>query len=65
MKFPLGMLVMTREVNDLVAVDTPFAKFVLQSISRHANCDWGTLPPEDIQENNRSLKEELRLLSAY
>lgn len=63
--FSLGTIVWTRGVNDLIAVDAQFTKFVLQSVSRHANYDWGNLPPEDIQENNRSLKEELRLLSAY
>ena len=65
MKFPLGQVVWTRGVNDMVAENEAFAKFVTQSLVRHARGDWGNLAPEDIEENNLSLKEELRLLSAY
>ena len=63
--FPLGQLVMTRGVNDLVADDEAFAKFVMTSITRHRSGDWGNLTDEDIQENELSLKEGYRLLSAY
>ena len=52
MKFPLGKLVWTRGVNDRVAVDAPFAKFVVESLNRHANCDWGELSAEDKREND-------------
>ena len=52
MKFPLGRIVWTRGVNDRVAVDTPFAKFVMDSLKRHANCDWGELSAEDKREND-------------
>ena len=65
MKFPLGRIVWTRGVNDRVAVDTSFAKFVVNSLKRHANGDWGELSPEDKRENNFSLDKELRLLSSY
>jgi hypothetical protein len=65
LKFPLGQTVMTRGVNDLVAENTAFAKFVMQSLIRHAQGDWGSLSKEDIQENELSLKEGLRLLSVY
>jgi hypothetical protein len=34
-------------------------------LDRHANGDWGDVPPEDIKENDFSLKHGLRLLSAY
>lgn len=40
-KFPLGKLLMTRGVNDRVADDTQFAKFVIESLRRHARGDWG------------------------
>ena len=63
--FPLGQLVMTRGVNDLVVDDEVFAKFVMTSITRHRSGDWGNLTDEDIQENELSLKEGYRLLSAY
>lgn len=64
-KFPLGRLVMTRRVSALVAEDEAFAKFTLDSLRRHAQGDWGTLSEEDKQENELSLKEGLRLFSAY
>ena len=65
MKFPLGRVVWTRGVNDLVAVDSSFAKFVMDSLKRHANCDWGELAVEDKRENDFSLDKQLRLLSSY
>ncbi|MFC1909709.1 hypothetical protein ACFLXC_00210, partial [Chloroflexota bacterium] len=63
--FPLGQLVMTRGVNDLVAEDEAFAKFVTESLNRHVKGDWGNLTDEDKQENELSLKEGFRILSAY
>ena len=65
MKFALGKTVWTRGINDLVAVDESFAKFVLESLSRHASCDWGELSDADKQENDYSLDKDLRILSAY
>uniref|UniRef100_A0A6M3LX93 Uncharacterized protein n=1 Tax=viral metagenome TaxID=1070528 RepID=A0A6M3LX93_9ZZZZ len=64
-KFPLGQIVMTRGVNDLVAENTEFAKFTIESLRRHAGGDWGDLGPEDKRENEYSLTRHLRLLSAY
>ena len=63
--FNLGSLVMTRGVADLVAENQAFAKFALESLARHARGDWGTVPEEDKKENELSLKEGFRLLSAY
>ena len=34
-------------------------------LARHVNGDWGELSPEDIKENQFSLKHGFRLLSAY
>jgi len=64
-KFPLGQIVMTRGVNDLVAENTEFAKFALESLRRHASGDWGDLGPEDKKENEYALGKHLRLFSAY
>jgi len=65
MKFSLGRIVWTRGVNDLVADDIVFAKFVMDSLKRHANCDWGELSQDDKKENDFSVGKELRLLSSY
>ena len=32
---------------------------------RHVTGDWGDLPEEDIEENQRSLEQDLRIFSAY
>lgn len=56
---------MTRGVADKLADDSIFAGFVLESIRRHGNADWGDLGEEDKRENDFSLHNDLRLLSAY
>jgi len=48
-----------------VADDERFAKFVFDSLKRHANGDWGDLIDGDKQENELSLKEDIRIFSAY
>ena len=55
----------TRGVYDLACEDPDFAKFAQQSLNRHVKGDWGNLSDEDKQENELSLKEGYRLLSAY
>lgn len=34
-------------------------------LSRHAQGDWGLVPKEDARENERSIKNGWRILSAY
>ncbi len=65
-KFQLGQTVMTRGVNDKVAEDSEFARFVLGSLRRHASGDWGNMCPDDKAANEEALKAgDLRLFSAY
>jgi len=64
-KVPLGRVVWTRGVNELIAADSSFTRFVLISLARHANGDWGDLEDQDKRENELSLKQGYRLLSAY
>ena len=64
-KFQMGKLVWTRGVNDRIAEDTAFAKLVIASMKRHAAGDWGDVSQGDKTENELSLKEGFRLLSAY
>ena len=63
--FPLGQLVMTRGVNNLVADDEAFVRFVTKSLARHVKGDWGDVDDEDKLTNDQALKQGLRLLSAY
>ena len=64
-KFPMGKIVMTRGVNNEIAGNANFSKFVLKSLNRHAQCDWGDLGKEDTASNDSALKNGDRLFSAY
>ena len=64
-KFEMGQLVFTRGVNDLVATNSEFTLFVMNSIGRHGRGDWGELSEEDKKENEYALGKHLRLFSAY
>ncbi len=61
-KFSLGRTAATPGALDALtdAGETP--AFYLD---RHITGDWGDVPPEDAQENELSLKEGFRILSAY
>jgi len=65
MKFKLGQLVMTRSINDTVAEDLKFSKFILDCLRRHAAGDWGELSEDDKKENEFSVDKYLRLFSSY
>lgn len=65
MKFNPGQLVVTRGVNDLIAVNEEFAKHVSLSLRRHLSGDWGNLCDEDRVSNEIALQGEDRLFSAY
>jgi hypothetical protein len=61
-RFPLGQIVATPgalEVLDRGAVD---ASVLLE---RHQSGDWGNVPPEDAEENERSVENGWRILSSY
>lgn len=61
-KFPLGQLLITPGAAAAFegTGENPFV-FLL----RHIQGDWGNVSAEDAQENNLSLQQGLRLLSAY
>jgi hypothetical protein len=61
-KFPLGQIVATPSaLQALQAV----GQEPLEFLQRHASGDWGELCEEDKQENEFSLKQGFRILSAY
>ena len=37
----------------------------LELLRRHQTGDWGNVPPEDAQENELSVEQGFRILSAY
>jgi hypothetical protein len=59
-RFSLGALVSTPGVLEALTPDE-----ILTALSRHVRGDWGDLDEEDRQENELSLREGFRLLSAY
>jgi hypothetical protein len=59
-RFSLGRVVITP--NALERLNSTDAT---SSLWRHACGDWGDLGPEDVQENELSLKEGFRLFSVF
>ena len=61
-RFPLGQMVMTQGAATALdeANQSPF-----EFLNRHQSGDWGDLCEDDKQENEFSIKEGFRLLSAY
>ena len=58
--FSLGQTVITAN-----ALDQLHPEDVIASLARHARHDWGDLCPEDVEENELSLRQGFRILSAY
>jgi hypothetical protein len=64
-KFSLGKIFSSAGVHEMMIRDPSFMQFVNRSLARHAEGDWGDLCEEDKRENELSLREGFRLLSAY
>ena len=61
-RFALGQTFITPGAEEALQIAGQTATEFLR---RHMSCDWGDLSDEDVKENEFSLKEGLRLLSAY
>lgn len=59
-RFDLGQIVITRAAHDVLLPDD-----VLVGLARHIAGDWGELDDSDKRENEISLEQSLRLMSAY
>ena len=59
-KFRIGHIVATPNALTKLAQDD-----ILAGIRRHQAGDWGDVPEEDREENELSLQQGFRLLSAY
>lgn len=59
-KFEPGKIVITPGVMDTIPEHE-----VIEGLTRHLNCDWGDLEPEDVELNEHSLIHGNRLFSAY
>ena len=59
-RFSPGGMYMTPGVREALTTED-----ILRALSRHSRGDWGDVSKEDAEENERSLREGFRLLSAY
>ena len=60
--FPLGQLVATPSALDVLNRANIDAASLLQ---RHQRGDWGAVPAEDAEKNERSVVDNNRILSSY
>jgi hypothetical protein len=61
-RFALGQTFITPGAEEALQIA---GQTELEFLRRHMSCDWGELSEEDLVENDVSLKEGFRLLSAY
>ncbi len=59
-RFPLGKLMTTPGVLKAIGMDE-----IIRALGRHICGDWGDVVADDQEENELSLREGFRLLSAY
>jgi hypothetical protein len=59
-KFPLGRIVSTPG-----ALDACTSEYLRECLLRHIRGDWGVVSADDAAENDLSLRQGSRLLSAY
>ena len=60
--FPLGQIVATPGVLELL---DRAAVNAAELLLRHQSGDWGSVPPEDAEENDHSVTNGNRILSSY
>lgn len=66
MKFKLGQVVITNSVNAKISESIEFSQFILDSIFKYRNCDWGDLDKEDWKMNDSAVKNgDDRIFARY
>lgn len=63
--FNLGMTVVTNAVGKKMEADLNFRTFVVNSLEKYRNQDWGDTCEEDKQSNDYGLKHDERILAVY
>ena len=61
-RFTLGQTFITPGAEEAIQIA---GQTEIEFLRRHMSCDWGELSEDDVRENEFSLKEGFRLLSAY
>lgn len=65
MKFKLGQVVVTRQINNDIAENKLFAMEVQMCLTRYAKCDWGDTSEGDKPLNDEAVENGDRILAAY
>ena len=63
--FPIGNVVMTRNVSLFFSERENGFVEMLSLLGKHASGNWGIVSKADAQENDLSVREGYRILSAY
>lgn len=63
--FQTGTVLHTSSVNQIAKENPVFALFLMQSINRHLNNDWGDCCKEDWKKNDTAINEKNRIFSVY
>jgi hypothetical protein len=76
--FPLGQVVMTPGIQELLELPPPIIKraggsitfqdystYLMCCLESHQSGDWGEVPKEDAKENRFAVKNGLRIISSY
>lgn len=65
--FNMGIVVLTKEIDEAIKKNRKFALEVNLSLRRYAVRDWGNINAEDKQANNKALDypDDLYILAAY
>jgi hypothetical protein len=64
-KLSLGELYLSDGIETLLTTKALHREDLESALRRHAYGDWGDIPPEDKEENELSLENGYRILSAY
>ena len=66
MKFEFGQVVITRGINAEITRSIEFSQFILDSIAKYRNCDWGDICQEDKKMNDNAVKnDDDRIVARY
>ena len=64
-KFKLGKVVATCGIDERMKQDKEFYIFVMESLKRYTECDWGDTCKEDRRSNEEALLYDERILAVY
>lgn len=61
----INKLYMTRSINDNIAENSDFSKFICDSIGKYNEQNWGEVSQEDRELNDIAVNSENRIIAKY